>query len=104
MDPIVLAYLLGLTPTLEYNPSLVQEWKSLSDLDKTAIIRQFEDEYHMKIENLTYDTSGSLRLRNFDRKNDEAIITSGKSESTSGSSGDLAPQRNLNLRAFDMLR
>jgi len=53
MNPIIIAFLLGLSPSDKFEEQIWAQWHTLSSKGKATLIIQFETEYNVKLEDLT---------------------------------------------------
>lgn len=53
MNVLVIAFLLGLNPSPGHNEQVLDQWSSLSLQQQAALVRQFEREYNIQIDEVT---------------------------------------------------
>lgn len=73
MHPIVIAFLLGLSPSPKYNDQIQGQWNALAPKEQSVLVRQFEREYKLQIDELTdsdlEDMKRDLKMRTWDLQN-----------------------------------
>ncbi len=70
MNTMLIAFLLSLSPSDKFNDQIQQDWNSLLPEERKALIQQFEEEYAIKVDDLTPDQLSSIqrqvKLRSWD--------------------------------------
>ncbi len=60
LSTVVIAFLLGFSPTQQPSEEIVNQWNSLSQEEVQVLVQNFENEYKIKFSDVTDENIGTL--------------------------------------------